>query len=227
MAAAKTATETPSLRDLSAEIQRASIRAKAELHEARARLGELRSQREQLLSAPLHRDDLQSELARHVEKKGSEAIDFLRQTVQEMRDRTGSLATTAPETMATYDPYAKAWLPEVCALLADPEAVAQRILQAVGELDNTVPEGLPLVERRKVVADLDQKIQAAESYESELIQGLQAAGIKLPMPTDPVPEPQPGDEKVIAGDLHRWVSYTGRAGSYGWMPVAEIEQRAA
>jgi hypothetical protein len=225
--AAKTASAEPALRDLAAEISRAGARAQNELADCRARLAEFRGQRELLLAAPLHHSDLESELVRHIEKKGKEALDFLRLTVEEMRQRTGPLATTAPEQMATFDPFDKGTLPEIVAFLSDARAVAQRILQAVGaDLDSKVPEGLPLVERRERVAALDQKIAAAEQHEADLIQGLQAAGIRVAMPNDPPAEPQSGDEKVIGGVPCRWVSYTGIPGTFGWLATDQIEQAA-
>jgi hypothetical protein len=143
-----------------------------------------------------------------------------------MRQRTGALATIAPADIAPFSPFERSVLPEVVAFLADPQAVAQRILQAV-DLDATVAEGLPLDQRREAVRELDQKIAAAESHEASLIAGLAAAGIAVSMPTDPIPEPQAGDEKTINGELCRWVSYTGIPGTYGWMAVDRIEQRAA
>ncbi|WP_373510383.1 hypothetical protein [Thiocapsa sp.] len=175
------------------------------------------------MAAPLHHSDLEGELARHIEKKGREAIDFVRLTVQEMRDRTGALATTAPGSLAAYDPFDKQWLPQVCALLADPEAAAARIMAAVGaDLDTTVAAGLPIAERRAAVAKLDEQIAAGEQTESALIQGLQAAGIRIAMPNDPIPEPRPGDEKIVGGELCRWISFTGFAGTFGWFPISRL-----
>lgn len=220
MPAAKTATtEAPSLHDLAGEIQRATIRARAELDDVRRRLADLRGEREAILNAPLAACDLASEIVRHIQKKSHEAHDFLRLTLQEMRDRSGSLATTAPETMATYDPFDKRWLPQVCALLADPEAAALRVLQAVGELDGTIPEGLPLERRREAVTALDQKIAAAVETESALVESLAAAGIQIPVENAPEPEPQPGERRVIGGKLQEWVTFTGR--DYGWWPVEQ------
>jgi hypothetical protein len=219
-------TATPTLHDLAGEIQRATAKARAELDDVRRRLADLRSEREAILNKPLAACDLLPELERHMRIKAREAVDYLRETLAEMRNRTAGHVTVSPDTVASFAPLDKARLPEAIAVLIDPADAARRLLAAAGELPGD-PEGLPLEQRRKVVADLDQKIQAAESHEAELVAGLQAAGIKLPMPNDPIPEPRPGDEKTIAGDLHRWVSYTGIPGTYGWMPVAEIEQRAA
>jgi hypothetical protein len=181
--ASKTATtEAPSLRDLSQEVQRAAIRARAELADVRSRLSDLRSEREQLLSAPMHHTDLASELQRHIEAKARESAWFLRQHVQELRDRSAAMATTSPDEQAVYHPFDKAWLPEIVALLADPETAAKRILAVVGDdLDATVPEGLPIAERRAAVAALDASIAAAEEHEASLTEGLAAAGISLAM----------------------------------------------
>jgi hypothetical protein len=220
MPAAKTAAE-PALRDLAAEIQRQVSRAQGELADCRRRLGELRSQREQLLSAPLHRDDLAPELKRHIEKHAIDAIDVLRLSVQELRDRTGPVATTAPETVAVYSPFERKTLPEVLALVLDADIVVERILQSIGELDGKIPAGLPLTERRAAVADLDKQIAAAAETESGLIQGLQAAGVKAAMPGDPAPEPVPGERRMIDGRLQEWATFTGR--DYGWWPVSESE----
>jgi hypothetical protein len=225
--AAKT-TETPTLRDLAGEVARAVAKTQAELADARARLAEFRGQRELLLAAPLHSDDLVPELARHVAKTARESHEFLLLNLQEMRNKTGSMATTAPDSVASFAPFGRDFLPEVVAFLADPEAVAQRIVATVGaDLSDRIPEGLPLAERRAVVAELDAKIAAAEQTEAALIAGLQSAGIAVSMPTDPIPEPKPGDEKIINGEPCRWVSYTGIPGTFGWMSIAEIEQRAA
>ena len=178
MAAAKTAT----LHDLAGEIQRQVIRAKSELDDVRRRLDTLRSERETILSAPMHRDDLASELQRHIEAKARESAWFLRQHVQELRDRSAAMATTSPDEQAVYHPFDKAWLPEIVALLADPETAAKRILAVVGDdLDATVPEGLPIAERRAAVAALDASIAAAEEHEASLTEGLAAAGISMAM----------------------------------------------
>jgi hypothetical protein len=227
MASKAAPAEAPTLRDLAGEVARAVAKTQAELADARARLAEFRGQREQALAAPLAACDVASQLKLHIEKHSKDATDYLRLTIQEMRDRTAGIATVAPETMAVYSPFERGTLPEVLALVLDTDAVVERVLAAVGALDEKIPEGLPLAERRAVVAELDAKIAAAEQTEAALIAGLQSAGIAVSMPTDPVPEPKPGDEKIINGEPCRWVSYTGIAGTYGWMSIAEIEQRAA
>ena len=221
----KATTEAPSLRDLSQEIQRASIRAKVELADARARLGEMRGQRELLVSAPLHRDDLGPELERHLQAQGREVLAYLRAQITELRTKSASMATTDPAGQAIYSPLDSKWVADLLPILLDPEESARRLLAAVGEMD-TVGEGLPLAERRAALADLDRKIQAAEQHEAELIQGLQSAGIAVSLATDPTPEPKPGDEKLIRGELSRWVSFTGIPGTYGWLPISELEQAA-
>jgi hypothetical protein len=179
MAAAKNA-ETPSLRDLSREVEKAAIKARAELDDCRARLGEMRGQREQLLAAPLHHTDMADELARHLKAQGREVLHYLRGQLTEMRNKSASMAVTAPDQQAIYSPIDKARAADLLPILLDPEESARRLLAAVGDLP-TEGEGLPLEQRREAVAALDQKIQAAEQHEGELIAGLTAAGINLPI----------------------------------------------
>lgn len=214
---AKTATtEAPSLRDLSREVERAAIKARAELDDIRRRLADLRAERELLLSAPLHSSDLAPELERHLRIKAAEAAQYLRETLAEMRDKTAGHVTVTPDTVASYAPLDKAWLPEVIAVLVDPADAARRLLAAAGELPG-VTEGLPLEQRRVKVADLDKQIAADAETEAALVESLQAAGIQIPAEHAPEPEPVPGERRMIGGRTQEWGTFNGR--DYGWWPV--------
>ena len=218
MAAKATPAPSPSLHDLAGEIQRQVIRARSELDDARRRLDELHSEREMILSAPMHSSDILSELERHLRIKAREASQYLRETITEMRDRSAGHVTVSPDTVACFAPLEKSTLPEVLAVLTDPADAARRLLVAAGELPG-VEEGMPLIERRVAVAKLDEQIAAAVETESALVESLAAAGIRIAMPTDPIPDPEPGERRMIGGKLQEWGTYTGT--SYGWVPVEE------
>ena len=223
---ASKATEAPAnLHSLAAEVQKAAIRARADLDDCRRRLGELRTERETILNKPLASSDLEAEIERHLTKKGAEALDYLKGYAEEIRGKTAAMATIAPEQMAIFDPFDRSYLVEVVAFLADPEAAAKRIVQAVGDLDSKVPEGLPLEQRSAAVADLDARIAAAVATEDSIVASLAAAGIQVPSEHAPVPDPVPGERRMIDGKLQQWVSFTGGR-NYGWYPVAELGQAA-
>jgi hypothetical protein len=227
MAAAKTAvatTEAPSLRDLAGEIQRATIRARAELDDVRRRLSELRTERESILAAPMHSSDIQPELERHLRRKAAEASEYLQSVLGEMRDRSAGLASLEPESVANFSPLDKAVLPEVIAALLDPADAARRLMAAAGALPG-VTEGLPLDQRREVVAALDAKIDAAVQTESNLVESLRAAGVSVPVENAPVAEPAPGERRLIDGRMQQWVSFNGR-GDFGWWPVDQLGHAA-
>ncbi|NCA72739.1 MAG: hypothetical protein EOM91_22315 [Sphingobacteriia bacterium] len=223
MGAAKT-TEAPSLRDLSQEIQKASIKARAELDDVRRRLASLRGEREGVLSQPLHRDDIAPQLEEHLRRKAAEAAEYLRASITEMRDKSAGYATLSPDSVANYAPLDKAWLPEIIAVLVDPADAAKRLLDAAGELPGVV-EGLPLEQRREAVRALDQKIAAAVETETALAESLRAAGIQVPVEGAPDPDPIPGERRMVEGKLQEWTSFTGGR-NYGWWPVDRIEQAA-
>ena len=220
MAAAKTAT----LHDLAGEIQRQVIRAKSELDDVRRRLDTLRTERETILNKPLASSDLEAEIARHLTKKGAEALDYLKGYAEEIRGKTAAMATIAPEQMAIFDPFDRSYLVEVVAFLSDPQAAAARIVQAVGTLPGA-DEGLPLEQRRAAVRELDEKIAAAVATEDGIVASLAAAGVQVPSEHAPVPDPVPGERRMIDGKLQQWVSFTGGR-NYGWYPVAELGQAA-
>jgi small-conductance mechanosensitive channel len=211
MAAAKTAT----LHDLAGEIQRQVIRAKSELDDVRRRLDTLRSERETILSAPMHHTDLASELQRHIEAKAKEAAHFLRASITELRDKSSRYATLSPDEQANFAPFDSRWTPELLAVLTDPETAAARIMAVVGDLD-TEGEGLPLEQRRAKVGDLDKQIAAAVETESALVESLAAAGISIPVENPPEAEPQPNEVRVINGKRLKWVTY---GHGFGWMPA--------
>ena len=136
--------------------------------------------REDLHHAPAHRSDLKAvmfawidscvetyedRLARHLVSVIRDASSF---TDPRAPNAANFLAVLAVQPNPANAPSVRTMDVAMCALFAPPLKAA--VGKIIDEMPYPAPEGLPLAERRKAIAELDREIAELEAEERELMQ---------------------------------------------------------
>ena len=188
---------TSTLGDLARQVQAQVADARRRLVETRGQLAALQSEREACINAPMHADDLRPLLIEHIKREAKGAAVEMISTVRDFVARGAANETVHGTEAAVYSCLPSKPDAATLAALLNPAETADRIL-SIAALDPDPRQGLTIEARKAAVAKLDERIAQLNAEVSEIVEALQAAGVRE--------DAEPAKPAPSAEDNYNWTN---------------------
>jgi hypothetical protein len=165
-----------SLASMAREVQAQIANARDRLNETRGRLNEVLAERERILSAPTHPGDVRGILVQNLRRRALDARGEVDQLIGEVHKLAASSEVAHGTESAVYGAFdGKVTAAMLCAVIPA-ETLADAML-SLATVEPSASAGLPVIERRAKIEELDRQGELLRGEIAELVAALEAAGV--------------------------------------------------